>query len=92
MQGVRLTMARSKVKEKVQRNSWLAAGSGARCRVARGCPRGPEPSASTGWWLDGASARWDLCGLVLVRMQIDSDASLACEVLQIKRCGDEDDG
>lgn len=31
-------------------------------------------------------------GLVLVRMQIDSDASPACEVLQIKRCGDEDDG
>jgi hypothetical protein len=27
-----------------------------------------------------------------VRMQIDSDASPACEVLQIKRCGDEDDG
>jgi hypothetical protein len=38
----------------------IAAGSGARCRVARGCPRGPEPSATTGWWLEGASARWDL--------------------------------
>ena len=24
----------------------------ARCRVARGCPRGPEPSATTGWWLE----------------------------------------
>ena len=66
----------------------IAAGSGARCRVARGCPRGPEPSAASGWWLEGASARWDLCGLVLVRMQIGGDARR----LQIKRCGDEDDG